>query len=192
MHTSASLIGHSGSSAFRLSTTAVSMSLAGSRFSPDSAPRPFHHGFRRRGGTIFQAALPLADWQVQADIRTHLIHRPARDIIPPLGGAIGRPCRQTNGRSKRTCELTSSNVPRGASFHRAVGLEFPPIGFSSARLSSCCDFSGPPELGAGDPYAVHDHGQPTRQRHDRLLQPAVPGNLHRPGLEPGPLRRPHQ
>src|SRR5262249_33776155 len=46
-----SLIGHSGSSAFRLSTTPVSMSLAGSRFSPDSAPRPFHHGFRRRGGT---------------------------------------------------------------------------------------------------------------------------------------------
>src|SRR5205807_309249 len=25
--------------------------------------------------------------QVQADIRTHLIHRPARDIIPPLGGS---------------------------------------------------------------------------------------------------------
>ena len=24
--------------------------------------------------------------QVQADMRTHLIHRPARDIIPPLGG----------------------------------------------------------------------------------------------------------
>src|SRR5262252_9486971 len=24
---------------------------------------------------------------VQADMRTHLIHRPARDIIPPLGGA---------------------------------------------------------------------------------------------------------
>jgi hypothetical protein len=34
----------SGSSAFRLSTTPVSMSLAGSRFSSDSAPRPFHHG----------------------------------------------------------------------------------------------------------------------------------------------------
>src|SRR5262249_12576301 len=30
----------------------------------------------------------LADGrQVQADMRTHLIHRPARDIIPPLGGA---------------------------------------------------------------------------------------------------------
>src|SRR5437870_3355592 len=50
---SASLIGHSGSSAFRLSTTAVSMSLAGSRFSPESAPRPFHHGPARpgRGGS---------------------------------------------------------------------------------------------------------------------------------------------
>src|SRR4029077_13428844 len=27
--------------------------------------------------------------QVQADIRTHLILRPARDIIPPLGGFSG-------------------------------------------------------------------------------------------------------
>ncbi len=25
--------------------------------------------------------------QVQADMRTHLIHRPARDVIPPPGGA---------------------------------------------------------------------------------------------------------
>jgi hypothetical protein len=35
---SASLIGHSGSSAFRLSTTTVSMSLTGSCFSSESAP----------------------------------------------------------------------------------------------------------------------------------------------------------
>ena len=55
---SASLIGHSGSSAFRLSTTTVSMSLTGSCFSSESAPRPFHHGIRGRGGTIFRAALP--------------------------------------------------------------------------------------------------------------------------------------
>jgi hypothetical protein len=27
-------------------------------------------------------------WQVQAEKRTHLIHRPARDIIPPFGGAL--------------------------------------------------------------------------------------------------------
>ena len=44
---------------FRLSTSTVSMSLAGSRFSTESAHRPFHHGIRRRGGTICQAALPL-------------------------------------------------------------------------------------------------------------------------------------
>jgi hypothetical protein len=55
---SASLIGRLGSSTFRLSTTAELMSLAGSRFSSESAPRPFHHGVRRRGGTIYTAALP--------------------------------------------------------------------------------------------------------------------------------------
>jgi hypothetical protein len=49
----------SGSSAFKLSTTSVSMSLTGSRFSSDSAPGPFHHGIRRRGGTIFWTTLPV-------------------------------------------------------------------------------------------------------------------------------------
>src|SRR5262249_11168482 len=39
--------------------------------------------------------------------------------------SFGRPCRQTNGRSKRTRELTSSIVPRGTSFHRSVELECP-------------------------------------------------------------------
>ena len=34
-----------------------------------------------------------------------------------------RPCRQTDGRSKPTCELTSSIVPRGTSFHRSVELD---------------------------------------------------------------------
>jgi hypothetical protein len=58
---SASLIGRFGSSAFRLSTIAVSMSLTGSRFSPESAPGPFHHGIRERGGTIFGSALPSTD-----------------------------------------------------------------------------------------------------------------------------------
>ncbi len=49
----ASLIGRLGSSTFRLSTTAMSMSPTGSRFSPESALGPFHHGIRGRGGTIF-------------------------------------------------------------------------------------------------------------------------------------------
>jgi len=39
---SASLIGRLGSSTFRLSATPVSMSLTGSRFSSDSAPRPLY------------------------------------------------------------------------------------------------------------------------------------------------------
>src|SRR5260221_2531041 len=84
----ASLIGRSRSSTFRLSTTAVSMSLAGSCFSTESAPGPFHHGIRGRGGTIFWAALPSEERLDQADSRTHLIHRPARDIFPLLGGTL--------------------------------------------------------------------------------------------------------
>ena len=57
---SASLIGRLGSSTFRLSAAAVSMSLTGSCFSSESALGPFHHGIRRRGGAIFRLALPLA------------------------------------------------------------------------------------------------------------------------------------
>jgi len=41
--------------------------------------------------------------------------------------SLPRPFHQTNGRSKRTYELTSSIVPRGTSFHRWVDLGFPPI-----------------------------------------------------------------
>ena len=37
--------------------------------------------------------------------------------------SIGRPCWQTDSRSKRTYDLTSSIVPRGTSFHHAVELE---------------------------------------------------------------------
>src|SRR6202453_2347105 len=85
---SASLIGRLRSSTFRPSTTTtVSMSLTGSCFSSESALRPFHHGIRRRGGTIVATVLPSEERQVQAGSRTHLIHRPARDIMPPLGGA---------------------------------------------------------------------------------------------------------
>src|SRR3981081_1806235 len=151
---SASLIGHLGSSTFRLSATAVSMSLAGSCFSSESAPGPFHHGIRGRGGTIFAAAL---SW--------------------------------TNDRSKRTCELTSSIVPRGTSFHRSVDLGLPPYRIHLMCASCCCGFPGPAELGAVNPDAVQDHGQPARQGHDRLFHPAAPGDLHGPGLKPGPFLR---
>ena len=38
--------------------------------------------------------------------------------------SLGRPCRQSDGRSSRHCELTSSIVPRGTSFHRSVSSSF--------------------------------------------------------------------
>src|ERR1700730_6686407 len=52
---------------------------------------------------------------------------------------------------------------------------------SSFLLSgSCCCrglFSSPAELGAVNPDAVHNHGQPASQSHDRLFHPAAPGDL---------------
>src|ERR1700722_7623210 len=89
----------------------------------------------------------------------------------------------------RTYELTSSIVPQGTSFHRSVELGFSPIGFDPERFSCGCRhlLPGPPELGAVTPDAVHDHGQPARERHDRFLHPAAPGDLHGPRLEPGPF-----
>ncbi len=147
VHESASLIGRLGSSAFRPSTKTVSTSLASTCFSSESAPRPFHHGIRGRGGTIFRAALPSAG---------------------PSG-------------------LANSPHPssrEGHHFHRVVELEFPPVVIGSTSLSCHCGFSGPAELGAVSPDAVHDYGQPSRQRDNRSFHPAPSGNLHRPGLEP--------
>src|SRR6516165_8829726 len=94
-----------------------------------------------------------------------------------------------DGRSKRTCELTSSIVPRGTLFHRLVELEFPPIAFDPERLLGRRSFSGPSEFSAINPDAMHNHGQPSSQCNDCLFHPAVPGNLHRPGLEPRPFCR---
>jgi hypothetical protein len=51
---SASLIGHSGSSAFRLSTTTVSMSLTGSCFSSESAQGPSIMGFEDEDHAQFE------------------------------------------------------------------------------------------------------------------------------------------
>jgi len=83
---SASLIGRVGSSVSG-PLPLVWMSLAGSCFSPESALRPFHHGIRGRGGAIFGSVLTADCRQIQADMRSHLIRRPARDTIPPRGGA---------------------------------------------------------------------------------------------------------
>src|SRR5690242_6712383 len=94
------------------------------------------------------------------------------------------------GRSKRTCELTSSIVPRGTPFHRVVELEFPP----TPDLAGCsrCNLPGPSELGAINPDAMHDHGQAAGQRDNRSFHATTLGDLHRPSLEPGPSCRAHQ
>jgi hypothetical protein len=41
--------------------------------------------------------------------------------------SLRRPCCRSNSRTKRTCELASSIVPRGTSFHSSVDLGLPPI-----------------------------------------------------------------
>src|ERR1035437_7639430 len=86
----------------------------------------------------------------------------APDDKAPPASSLGRPCRYTNGRSKRTYELTSSIVPRGTSFHGLVELEYSPIVIDPAWLLCRRDLPGPTELSAINPYAVHDHGQSAR------------------------------
>ena len=64
-------------------------------------------------------------------------------------------------------------------FHRSVELECSPIELILIlRLFMPLQrlLPGPAELGAVNPYAVHDHGQSAGQRHDRLLHPATPGD----------------
>src|SRR5258708_664725 len=156
---SASLIGHSGSSAFRLSTTTVSMSLTGSCFSSESAP----------------GALP--SW----DSRTRRNN---------LSGGLA--VRQTAGPNGYTISPHPSSREGHHSTARWSSSVL--IGLDAARFSCCCCglFSGPAELGAVNPYAVHDHSQPACQGHDRLFHPEAPSELHRPGLSPGPSCRTHQ
>src|SRR5207248_8252667 len=55
--------------------------------------------------------------------------------------SFGRPCRQCDGRSKQTYDLTSSIVPRGTSFHRWVELDFPPC--------TACGLTAPSSDGPG-------------------------------------------
>ncbi len=91
-----------------------------------------------------------------------------------------------SGRSKQTYDLTSFVVPRGTSYHRTVELASSPIAFDFA-LSCCCSLlAGPAEFSAVTPDAMHDHSQATSQRYDCLFHAAALGDLHRPGLEPGP------
>ena len=116
--------------------------------------------------------------------------------------SFGRPCRQTNGRSKRTCELTSSIVPRGTSFHRSVEFEFPPIGLDAARFHAAVVACS--RVQRNSVPSTHMRCIITANRRgqgrDRLFHPATPGDLHRPALSQDhyapiprhPARRPHR
>src|SRR5262249_2310583 len=113
-----------------------------------------------------------------------------------MGSSIG---------SQRTMDAISTPPPHSI-FHRGIrrrgGTIFwatlPSSGHTNSPHPSSREGHdstagwSPPERGAVNPHAVHDLGQPTRQRYDRLFHPAMPRDLHRQGLEPGPFRRTHQ
>src|SRR5262249_40178252 len=94
-----------------------------------------------------------------------------------MGGLAG-----SGRQAKRTCELTSSIVPRGTPFHRRVELEFPPIAIGLEQLSCRCCIPGPAEFSSVNPDAVQDHGQTACQCDDGPFYAAPLGDLHRPGL----------
>src|SRR5258705_8604019 len=71
--------------------------------------------------------------------------------------SFGRPCRQSNGRIKRTHELTSSIVPRGTSFHRSVDLDFLLVGLAVSRTA------GPSGL-TNSPHPSSREGHPSTAR----------------------------
>ena len=103
------------------------------------------YGYRRVGAELRHRGIVVNAKKIRRLMREHALNPKQRrrfiattdsdhnyPIFPNLAKNMkldgpGRPCRQTNGRSKRTCELTSSIVPRGTSSHRSVELECPPI-----------------------------------------------------------------
>src|SRR3974390_34662 len=147
---SASLIGRSGSSAFKLSTTSV-VGVA--------------HGLALLFG-IGTEALPLWDPRMR---RTNL-----------RGGL-------TEAEPGGQYDLTSSIVPRGTSSHHVVERVFLPIAVGCLLSCGYGLLPDPAELGAINPNAVHDHGQPARQRHNRFLHATAFGDLHCPTLQPRPF-----
>src|SRR5215813_3880768 len=122
--------------------------IAHSRFSN----RPFEV---KRFQTIHHDSVDVAP-RARASLRNRHQGPSIMGFEDEVERSFGRPYRQIDGRSKRTCELTSSIVPRGTSFHRSVELEFSPIDLDPVWRSCGCGLPGPLELGAVDPDAVHD------------------------------------
>ena len=115
---SASLIGRLRSSAFRLSTTAASASLAGSCFSSESAQGPSSMG--------------------------------SEDKVEQ---SLGRPCPMTGPSGHANSPHPSSREGRHSTAWWSS--KYPPIAFDPERTSYRCSSSGPSELAAISPDAVH-------------------------------------
>src|SRR4029077_11628271 len=111
--------------------------------------------------------------------------------------SFGRPRRQSDGRIKRTYDLTSSIVPRGTSFHRGVELDFLPLHWilhrSQAAATSLVHRNSVPSTHTRCMITANRRASATIAFFiPRCLDPAMPGDLHCPGLEPGPFRRTRQ
>jgi hypothetical protein len=87
-----SLIGRLGSSAFRLSTTTTSRSLAGYALLFGIGTKALPSWDPRTRWNNLRCDLASRWRQDQSDMRTHLIHRPARDTIPLRSGVRVTAC----------------------------------------------------------------------------------------------------
>jgi hypothetical protein len=87
-----SLIGRLGSSAFRLSTTTTSRSLAGYALLFGIGTKALPSWDPRTRWNNLRCDLASRWRQDQSDMRTHLIHRPARDTIPLRSGVRVTSC----------------------------------------------------------------------------------------------------
>src|SRR5215470_20282239 len=89
---SPSLIGRLGSSAFRLSTTTTSRSLAGYALLFGIGTKALPSWDPRTRWNNLRCDLASRWRQDQSDMRTHLIHRPAGDYIPLRSGVRVTSC----------------------------------------------------------------------------------------------------
>jgi len=89
---------------FQTVHTSSSKSLASSCFSTESAHSRSIMGSEDE---VEQSLRRPYRRQVRADTRTHFIHRPARDTIPPLGGARVFSCRDL---VLRRCHVAAASL----------------------------------------------------------------------------------
>ena len=103
---SASLIGRLGASAFRLSTLTVWEVTRGLVLLSGIGTSALPSWDSRTRWNDLLRGLAGSGRQVQPTSRTHLIHRPARDTIPPPGGARFPPTSFGFAKCSRSCSVS--------------------------------------------------------------------------------------